>query len=93
MLVFWGAIVGRPRWSVAALAGSMLLVAIPILLLMGTGWLQFGPRYTLDFTVPLLLLTAIGIRRVPLPLMVLLTAIAVLQYAAGTLLLGRHFVN
>ena len=93
MLAFWGAIVGRPRWSVAALAGSMLLVMIPILLLMGTGWLQFGPGYTLDFTVPLLLLTAIGIRRVPLPLMVLLTAIAVLQYAAGTLLLGRHFVN
>jgi len=47
--------------SVITLLASILITNIPILLLMGTGWVQFGPRYTLDFTVPLLLLTALGI--------------------------------
>ncbi len=58
----WGVVVGRPRWSVWALAGAILLVATPILLVIGTGWMQLGPRHTLDFTVPLLLLTALGLR-------------------------------
>jgi hypothetical protein len=84
----WGLIWGRPRWSTWSLLASMLLVAVPILLLMGTGWRQFGPRYTLDFTVPLLLLTAIGVQRWPLWLVGALTAIAVLHYLIGAVLLG-----
>ncbi|HEX6292603.1 MAG TPA: hypothetical protein VFZ66_25685 [Herpetosiphonaceae bacterium] len=84
----WGIVVGRPRWSVWALLATILLVAVPILLLMGTGWRQFGPRYTLDFTVPLLLLTALGIRRWPLWLIGLLTAISVLHYLIGSVYLG-----
>lgn len=84
----WALFVGRQRWSVAGLAGSIGLVAIPILLLMGTGWHQFGPRYTLDFTVPLLLLTAIGIRRWPRPLLAALTLIAVGQYLVGAVRLS-----
>lgn len=84
----WGLIQGRPRWSMWALLATMLLVAVPILLLMGTGWRQFGPRYTLDFTVPLLLLTAIGMRRWPLWLVGVLVAISVLHYVAGALYLG-----
>lgn len=49
-------------------AGSWLglvLTLIPILLLTGTGWQQFGYRYTLDFTVPLLVLSLAGIRMKP----------------------------
>jgi hypothetical protein len=85
---FWGLIVGKPRWSVAGLGGSIALVAIPILLLMGTGWHQFGPRYTLDFTIPLLLLTALGIRRWPSWLLAALTLIAVGHYLVGAVRLS-----
>lgn len=67
------------------LAATILLVAIPILLLMGTGFVQFGPRYTLDFTIPLLLLTALGARRWPIWLLMVLTVAAVAQYVTGTL--------
>jgi hypothetical protein len=84
----WALVAGRPRWSVWALLGAILLVAVPILLLMGTGWRQFGPRYTLDFTVPLLLLTALGIRRWPLWIIGLLTLISVLHYLVGAFYLG-----
>ncbi len=54
---------GGPRGSVRALVASIVLTAIPIFLVMGTGYVQWGPRYTLDFTVPLLLLTAMGLGR------------------------------
>jgi hypothetical protein len=78
-----GGLVMRPRWSMWALVGSIVLVSIPILLLMGTGWVQFGPRYTLDFTVPLLLLTAAGLRRCPIRLLFLLTIISMAHYLLG----------
>lgn len=84
----WGVVVGRPRWSTALLLVSVLLTAVPILLLMGTGWQQWGPRYTLDFGVPLLLLTAIGVRRWRPSLVLVLTVIAIGQYAVGTVYLG-----
>jgi hypothetical protein len=44
---------------------------------------QFGPRYTLDFTIPLLLLTAIGLRRWPINVIVLL--ISIMHYILGTM--------
>ena len=84
---FWALLRGRPRWSVAVLFLTILLTATPILLLMGTGYKQFGPRYTLDFTVPLLLLTAIGIRLWSTKIVAILTALSVVQYVIGTLLL------
>ena len=77
----------RPRWSMYALLVSIVLVALPIALLMGTGWMQFGPRYTLDFTVPLLLLTACGLRRWPITVITLLTIVSIGQYVVGTLFL------
>ncbi len=79
-----GAAVMRPRWSMWALVVSIVLVSIPILLLMGTGWVQFGPRYSLDFTVPLLLLTAAGLRRCPIRVLFLLTIVAMAHYLLGT---------
>lgn len=84
----WALVVGRPRWSVALLGLTTVLVALPILLLMGTGWRQFGPRYTLDFMVPLLLLTALGIRRWPSWVLALLTLISIVHYLIGTIYLG-----
>jgi hypothetical protein len=53
----------RKKIYVWALLVSILITNIPILLFMGAGDVQFGPRYTLDFTVPLLLLTALGIEK------------------------------
>jgi hypothetical protein len=85
----WAFGAARERTSALVLLATILLVATPILLLMGTGWTQFGPRYTLDFTVPLLLLTALGLRRWPLWLAALLGAASAAQYLAGTLLLGE----
>lgn len=81
---FVGAVQMRPRWSMWALVGSIALVATPILLLMGTGWVQFGPRYTLDFTLPLLLLTAAGLRRWSMQSILLLTVISMAHYLLGT---------
>lgn len=88
---FWGIFKGNtgklPGWSIAMLTLSIVLTAVPILLLMGTGWVQWGPRYTLDFTAPLLLLTAIGVQRWPRWVLFLLTAISIMQYAVGTVYL------
>jgi hypothetical protein len=86
----WGLNAGRARWSGWVLLATILLVNVPILLLMGTGWVQFGPRYTLDFTVPLLLLTALGLRRWPAWLLALLAAVSIASYLVGTLYFGQH---
>lgn len=63
---------------------SILLTSIPILLLMGTGWVQFGPRYTLDFTIPLILLVAMGIKEWRLSIIYILVAISCIHYSFGT---------
>lgn len=88
--LFFGALFafrGRVGLSKVVLAVSILLTAIPILLLMGTGWVQFGPRYTLDFMVPLLLLTALGIRDWPRWVVGPLVLVSVVHYVLGTLFL------
>jgi hypothetical protein len=71
---------------------SVVATSIPILLLMGTGWKQFGPRYTLDFTIPLLLLTASGAQTRSKLLLGCLIAISVLQYLLGFFLYARFEV-
>lgn len=68
------------------LLGAIVLTNLPILTLMGPGSFQFGPRYTLDFFAPLLLLTAMGMKRWPNWLVGLLVAISILQYLLGTLI-------
>lgn len=84
---FWAMKKPNRNWSTWALLATICLVSIPILLLMGTGFIQFGPRYTLDFTVPLLLLTAIGSQRWKVPIMVVLTVISIVHYFVGTIVL------
>jgi hypothetical protein len=86
--VFWGITSPRRLWSTWMLVVAILLVATPIVLLMGTGWMQFGPRYTLDFTVPLLLLTASGIRTWRPHVLGYLTAISAIHYLLGVIVLG-----
>lgn len=77
---------GRRDALTWALLGSMLLIYLPIGLLMGSGYLTFGPRYLLDLLVPLLLLTARGIRRWPWTLLVVLAVIGLATYAYGAVL-------
>src|SRR5262249_24159319 len=84
LAAFWG-LRSRPRASVVALVLSIALTAVPIFLLMGTGFVQGGPRYTLAFTVPLLLLTALGLRRWPLrwAVLALLPAVPRSRFGVG----------
>lgn len=77
---------GRREPLVWALLLSCVLIYIPIGLLMGTGYLTFGPRYLLDLFVPLLVLTALGVRRWRLDLLQLLMIVGWLTYAAGSAL-------
>jgi hypothetical protein len=79
------AIARNPRSRLVwVLVLSAVIVYIPIGLLMGTGWVTYGPRYLLDLMVPLLVLAAIGIRRWPLPLVIALTAISCASYIVGS---------
>ena len=66
---------------------SILAAIVPILLLMGTGWIQFGPRYTFDFTVPLLLLTAQGAQFASRKILGVLVALSIVHYLIGTFFL------
>ncbi len=79
----------RKNVSTWMLVLSILLVSIPILLLMGTGWVQFGPRYTLDFTMPLLLLTAMGLQRWNWKLILVCFIISCTHYFIGYFLLKK----
>jgi hypothetical protein len=84
--VFFGAFFAfrRDTWKHAlVLTVTILLTSIPTLLIMGTGWPQFGPRYTLDFTLPLLLLTAIGVNKWPNMLLFILLWISIIHYVIG----------
>ena len=60
LAAFWAR--AAQRGSIPAAWVSIVLTAIPIFLVMGTGYVQWGPRYSLDFLVPLLLLAAMGLR-------------------------------
>jgi hypothetical protein len=85
---FLGAIKGKPRISVLILALTVLAADMLILLFFGTGWFQFGPRYTLDFTVPLLILTAMGLQYIPDWLLVVLSMISAAHYYKGMSILN-----
>ena len=71
-----------------ALLASILVTNIPIILCIGTGYRQFGPRYTLDFTVPLLLLTALGIEKWKPSIPFILAIISFIHYFIGVNALG-----
>ena len=79
--------VRRPHRDLAlVLWAGVALAAVPILLLMGTGELQFGHRYSSDLQVFLILLTFLGMgARVPRPASVLLAA------SIGMNAIGAHW--
>ena len=87
LAAFSGFYINRHKWSERILLLTILLVNIPILLNIGTGWIQFGPRYTLDFVVPLMLLTAIGTHHWPRKLLAWLTLFSIVHYVSGTAIL------
>jgi hypothetical protein len=84
LAALWGVVTQRRMLSTWILVATIMIVNTPILLLMGTGWMQFGPRYTLDFTLPLLLLTALGIRSWRFAVTAGLTAVSMAHYVIGT---------
>ena len=90
--LFFGAIAAfwkpRKKIYVWALLASILVTNIPIMLCVSTGYRQFGPRYTLDFTVPLLLLTALGIEKWKPIIPFFLAIISFIQYFIGVNALG-----
>ena len=88
-LAFRGVFRGRRNPDIWMLTISILVTSIPILLLMGTGWVQYGPRYTLDFTVPLLLLTAYGLQPISRRLLTWLIAISIIQYIPGVIVFAK----
>jgi len=86
---FWAVARSRPRANALLLVATIVCTDIPILLLMGTGWVHFGPRYTLDFTVPLLLLTALGLEHWSARTVRWLTEISLAHYICGAIVLAQ----
>jgi hypothetical protein len=80
----------RSRGDAVGLGLSIVLTTVPILLLMGTGYVQFGPRYTLDFTTPLLMLAAMGLRSWRLRWLVGAASVSLFHYGYGALHFMRH---
>jgi hypothetical protein len=90
--IFWAFKDKNKRISNFVLLVTIFLTNVPILLLMGTGWIQFGPRYTLDFIVPLLILTALGLKYWDNRIIFLLTLLSIFQYIFGLILLMKFLV-
>lgn len=72
-----------PSPSKWVLLATCVVTYIPIMLLLGTGWAQWGPRYLLDLTIPLMLLVAAGIKSWPLPVAMVLAAVSIVHYVIG----------
>ncbi len=68
---------------IGSLWGTIFILAIPSLLICGTGWTQIGPRYTLDYAPFLLLLVALGIGRWSSNAVALLAGASIAQYFYG----------
>jgi len=84
--VFAGIWAGRRDPFTWVLVASCVLIYLPSGLLNGTGWVSVGPRYLLDLLVPLLILTALGIRRWRPTTIQILMVISIATYTIGSLL-------
>ncbi len=82
---FWPKRTGRLFW---ALALTALAVAAPSLLYQNSGWIQFGYRFSSDFAPFLMLMVAVGDRRLTAPFWAL-GAAAVTVNAFGALTFQR----
>jgi hypothetical protein len=72
-----------------ALAITTALIALPTLLYQNTGWVQFGQRFSLDYTPLLMLLVALGRRKIG-KLFALAVAFAIAVNLFGAVTFGRH---
>lgn len=62
---------------------TFLVTNIPILMYFNSGFLQIGPRFSMDYLAPLILLTAAGMQSVRRPTLLLLVLISIFQYFIG----------
>lgn len=62
---------------------ALILILIPILSIYTTGWIQFGYRFSLDFMIPLLLLSVFGIKGKMNPFYILGIAFAIWMQFLG----------
>jgi hypothetical protein len=85
--VFWAFRIRKTRLHAILLALTCLAVYFPIAMLMGTGFVQFGSRYLMDFSAPLLILTALGMEHWRARISGYLAAIALIQFMAGIMIL------
>lgn len=69
---------------------TVALIAIPILFYQNSGWVQFGYRFSLDFTVFLLLLFAIGNRKLS-KMVKGFIVLSIIINLFGAYTFGRHF--
>lgn len=76
---------------VACLWCSILLVAFPILCVMGTGWVQFGARYLFDLLPLFFPLVIIGSRSKASPVLITLVILSVSINMHGLCLLKQFF--
>ncbi len=83
----WGLIKHESRASAWLLALTIFVITLPILFIMGTGWATFGPRYTLDFTPPLLILTGIGVAYWKRNVLLFLTTASIIHYFIGSMVI------
>ena len=81
---FWGIQKSESKASAWIAALTILVLTLPILFIMGTGWATYGPRYTLDFTPPLLILTGVGAGHWKKNVLLLLTAVSIFHYFVGS---------
>jgi hypothetical protein len=67
---------------------TIAFIALPSLLVCGTGWSQIGPRYTLDYAPFFLILVAMGINRWSIQLILFLAGISAFHYLYALLLIA-----
>lgn len=83
-------------WKLGKLGGwpvalSCLLGVIPILLWVSTGWVEFGPRLTLDITVPLMVATAAGVSSRSTRTIARLSLFSMVMYLPGTIVMAAVY--
>jgi len=82
-------VTGRSQNRVLATAWlSLALVCLPGLLYYNTGWVQWGGRFLIDAWPLWLLLAAIGLRRLPPRLSIVLIVMSVVSNGWGALLVA-----
>jgi len=62
---------------------TFLVANLPIFLYFNSGFLQMGPRFSMDYLAPLIMLTSASIQKIRRPIILLLTLISIIHYLIG----------